>query len=323
LKKLQSAVKSKSAGCFEVDVLRVSTNFAYFIRTMLALPEEAWTESALAIYWHHFDCHEKCGAFCRRKDETAEQRSKSNKFYRSKEKDHELFTALEEIMSRFISMEKLKEVAHSYDTNPNEAMNGLIAWIAPKNKHYSGTQSLRTRVAVAVSIQCFGFESFFRMVFERLSIEMTPGTENWLQDHNKRREKRRSNSKLISSKKNRKAKHYIKVKVKTAQAQKDLQKGTNYSIGSGCDPEETVPEQTQTSTTEPPKKKARKPCRCGSNTHQKTNSLQCKLNKSYKDASPEIIAKLEMDEADQDAFDTMNDGQDYLAAKLNKLEEEL
>ena len=49
----------------------------------------------------------------------------------------------------------LDEVAHGYDTNCNESMNNLTAWIAPKNKCYSGMGSLRTRVACAVAIQTF------------------------------------------------------------------------------------------------------------------------------------------------------------------------
>ena len=31
----------------------------------------------------------------------------------------------------------LDEVAHGYDTNCNESMNNLTAWIAPKNKCYT------------------------------------------------------------------------------------------------------------------------------------------------------------------------------------------
>ena len=122
-----------------------------------------------------------CGAFCQRKDESPEDRKKSNKFYRCKERDAELYEALTGIIARLITMDRLKEVVHSYDTNPNEAMNNLIAWIAPKNKHYSGSVPLQARVCVATCVQSMGFDSFFRQLLKRLDIAVKAGANYWLE----------------------------------------------------------------------------------------------------------------------------------------------
>lgn len=102
---------------------------------------------------HHFDLHLNCGPFCKRKDETEAERKVSNKFCRSLEHDRELCDTLWTMLADYLSLERLREVAHNYDTNCNESMNDVIAWMAPKNKLLSGAVSLKTRVAVSVCIQ--------------------------------------------------------------------------------------------------------------------------------------------------------------------------
>lgn len=54
----------------------------------------------------------------------------------------------------------------------------------------------------------------------------------------------------------------------------------------------------------------RKACRCGSLTHQRTNSLQCPQNKICADASPDVIAGFQQDAEEQAALD--NPGEAHL-----------
>jgi hypothetical protein len=65
MKKLYSAKVAETAGCMEIDTLRIAKNFAYFIRTLAAIPEEEWETASAAVIDHHFDIHEGCGAFCK------------------------------------------------------------------------------------------------------------------------------------------------------------------------------------------------------------------------------------------------------------------
>ena len=65
------------------------------------------------------------------------------KFYHDKSKDAELCDKLCLIMARFVTLEALKEVVHNMDTCANESFNNTIVWVAPKNKVYSGSQSLQ------------------------------------------------------------------------------------------------------------------------------------------------------------------------------------
>jgi hypothetical protein len=101
-----------------------------------------------------------------------------------------LYKAIHDAIGDYLSLSRLKEVAHNYDTNCNEAINNLIAWIAPKNKYYSGSMSLKTRISFVVGIQSLGFDGFFRELLKRLGVDITPGTNHWLMMHDKAREKK-------------------------------------------------------------------------------------------------------------------------------------
>jgi hypothetical protein len=72
-------------------------------------------------------------------------------YFRWKTKDAKLYVKLQEILERFITPERLKEVAHGMDTQCNESFNNMFSWLAPKNKVYCGTQSLRNRLSASAS----------------------------------------------------------------------------------------------------------------------------------------------------------------------------
>jgi hypothetical protein len=57
-------------------------------------------------------------------------------------KDAKLYAVLSEKLARFITQERLSEMAHPLDTNMNEAFNNICTWFAPKNKVFAGTQAL-------------------------------------------------------------------------------------------------------------------------------------------------------------------------------------
>jgi hypothetical protein len=198
---LASTKVKDTCGCLEIDVLRVSTNFKYFIRQLAILPEEEWLSSASAMVNHHFDIHDSCGAFCKHKEKSKETRKALNKFYHDKEKNSELYRALTDVLSKYTTTECLWEVAHEYDTNPNESMNDLILWITPKNKCCLGSMSLTTRIAAVMCIQTLSFKAFFGQLFQRLGIVMTQGTRYWLGQKDKPHEKNKEKAKELTTKK--------------------------------------------------------------------------------------------------------------------------
>lgn len=180
MKALTRKKVKQTAGCQETDQLRITKNFAHFIRELHTLPIDEWVSASRSVTDHHFDLHENCGPFCQRKLESDEDRKKSNKFHRSREKDSELHDALWLSLGDCLTLDRLKEVAHDYNTNCNESLNGIIAWMAPKNKFFSGSASLKSRVAVAVCVQTLGFESFLRTLLGRVKVDITDGTAHWL-----------------------------------------------------------------------------------------------------------------------------------------------
>ena len=134
--------KAQRCGLTKVDVLRIATNYAYMMRTLTSIPKEQWLEAALAVLEHHFDNHEHCGKFCQRKNMSEEQRRLSDKIYRCKTTDKDLYDYLANVLARFITIEALEEVGHGGDTQVNESLNQTITWYAPKNKTYAGSVSL-------------------------------------------------------------------------------------------------------------------------------------------------------------------------------------
>ena len=160
-------------GLTKVDILRISTNFAYMMRTLPQQPRERWLDAARAVVEHHFDNHEFCGDFCNRKGLTDEQRSGSQKIYRCKQKDEKLYAYLNDAIARFITKEALDEVGHGHDTQVNESLNNTIAWYAPKNKTYSGTYSLTNRISIASGVHSIGAEQYYTCLLKKLGIKVT------------------------------------------------------------------------------------------------------------------------------------------------------
>ena len=113
-----------------MDCRRLSKNFAFMARKLQYLEtDDEIMDAGKAVLEHHFDNHDHCGAWCKRKvllqqlqqepppdndDDGATDKKK--KFYRDKQKDSELYHKLQSIIARFVTLEALKEVAHNMDT---------------------------------------------------------------------------------------------------------------------------------------------------------------------------------------------------------------
>jgi hypothetical protein len=60
----------------QMDSTRIGKNFAYMARTLKDRPVGEFVDAAKAVLEHHFDCHDYCGDWCKRKHETLEQRQR-------------------------------------------------------------------------------------------------------------------------------------------------------------------------------------------------------------------------------------------------------
>jgi len=228
------STKKSNMTIAHMDVLRLGTNFAHMVRTLHGKTDEAMLTASKAVIEHHFDCHTHCGDWCKRKDQTDEEREEKKKCYRSKEKDATSHKELLKRIERFVTLESLHEVAHQCDTLCNESFNNIAAWLAPKNKVHGTTESLKNRVAVAVGITSLGTEEHFTELFRRLGVTMTPVVEHCIHLQSKCRSNRNAKSKTAEGKKKRVDNYHKKLLEKTATAKREKAKreGT-YSTGMG------------------------------------------------------------------------------------------
>ena len=232
---LADAKGGKNLTMTKCDAIRISHNFGYFIRTLKDLPDETYyCKAADCILDHHFDNHKNCAKWCRRKVATAEEIKKKKKFYRSMEHDGKLYAKLKDIIARYISIERLRELAHGHDTQVNESLNNTAAWLAPKNKMYCSTHSLSNRIAMAIGIVSLGFRVYYERLFKELGIQLSAETAHFLHTKERARSKKLAKAKTKESKLKRQEKKHdsLKIQTTTAKREKAQREGT-YGSGIG------------------------------------------------------------------------------------------
>ena len=254
----------------KMDVKRLGKNFGYMARNLSRMSEDLYCHAARAVLEHHFDNHEYCGDWCKRKRLSAEAAAASQRYYRCKTKDKALYDALLPILNKYISFERLKEIAHGMDTNANESINNTISYFAPKNRVYCATRSLQTRIGMAIGIVSLGFQPYFVRLFKELGIAMPPNVLHYLEVRDSYRTKRLLKATKSSTKK------LLRKDKEDAKRQRDKRDGTYKSGGhianeGGFD---GIEEDTWS------KKKKRLCPFCGLARHVTTWSKKCKLHPS-------------------------------------------
>jgi hypothetical protein len=177
-----------------MDPTRIGKNFAYMARTLKDRPCEAFVDAAKAVLEHHFDNHQYCGDWCKRKHETQAQRERVVKYYRNSQNDAKLYAILHEKILRFITANKLIEMAHGMDTNVNEAFNQICTWFSPKDKVFAGSGRLDN------SLNSLGYNEFFTGLLMKLGITMTDNVAHYLHVKENTRVKRLAKIKDKASK---------------------------------------------------------------------------------------------------------------------------
>ena len=270
----------------------IGKNFAYMVRQLPRLTtDEQFVEAGLATLEHHFDNHHFCGDWCRRKNQPASRQQDHDRFYRSKTKDAELYTKLQEIVEKYITVDRLKEVSHGMDTNINESFNNTFSWLAPKNKVDCGTQSLQTRLTMGIGIQGLGLLEYFKKLFVKLGIEITSNVLNFLSVKETKQAKRISKVKLTDSKKQQLHAKFEALRQNEAIAKKERAKreGT-YKTGINM---EDISEDDGNNNKNPNNKNCNKRksvvCKhCGKKGHSTTRSKKCLRHKDNNTCADEL-----------------------------------
>jgi hypothetical protein len=170
-------------------------------------------------------------------------------------------------------VERLKEVAHGMDTQVNESFNNTFSWLAPKNKVYCGSQSLKNQLCMGIGINLLGTEAYFNKLFDELGISMTPNVIHFLQMKETKRLRKLRKVKLPDTKRDCLKNKYEQLRKDTAiiaQKERTKRDGT-YKSGQNVletdGSEEDVIVSACRSTRPPAKKKPIKCKCCGGNDH--------------------------------------------------------
>jgi hypothetical protein len=177
---LNTAMVDEKLTMTRMHSTRIGKNFAYMARTLKDRPIHEFADAAKTVLEHHFDNHQYCGDWCKRKHESAAQRLRIIKYYKNRENDAKLYSLLFDKIERFTSLDKLVEMAHGMDTNVNEAFNQVCNWFSPKNKVFAGSGSLHNRISFVVGINSLGYNAFFTRVYEKLGITMNANVAHYL-----------------------------------------------------------------------------------------------------------------------------------------------
>jgi hypothetical protein len=280
-----SKVKEK-ATMTRMDSTRIAKNFGYFIRTLPSLQENEYEVKARAVLEHHFDNHEFCGEFCKRKVMTEEQLANGERYYRCPVKDADLYKVLTKIVSRFVSLDRLKEVSHGMDTQVNESFNNTASWLAPKNKMYCGTTSLSNRISIGLGIVSLGFLQYFTRLYHALGIAMTPNIVHFLQVKDKQRSKRLSAMKTTKAKRDRMKRKYLQLQEDEKIAKKERSKRdgtykTGMNVADGAVDGYTADDLLRAAATKPTRRSRNKNevcSHCGLKGHSTKRSKKCLHN---------------------------------------------
>jgi hypothetical protein len=223
---LQNARAAEKKTMPRMDSTRIGKNFGYMILSLSRMPEAQYCSAGTAVLKHHFDMHDHCGPWCSRKRQMPEQCLTSGRYYRDMNKKPEalLYAVLDEKVSRFITLERLKEVAHGMDTQVNESFNNTVSWFAPKNKVYCGSRSLTNRIRLALGINTLGLLPYFKRLYAMLGINMTENIIHFLEVKSNNRIKRLAKLKTKDKKNDRLKRKFQQLKDDTEVARKERSK---------------------------------------------------------------------------------------------------
>jgi hypothetical protein len=241
LRSIEKQPKAISKGIYKVDcTMKLHRNFGYMVKQLKNVPEDQWVGHAKAVLEHHFEHHVHCDSSWRHRKnmslaELANDRGKKGKYYRCKERDSQEHELLKSIVDKYISIERLHEVAHGHSTQMNESMNNNIAWLAQKNNTLSGSVGLSLRIHLVVGITLVGYEPYLAELLNQMGITLTKGTAKHLNRIWVQKEKRAKKQKELSHKRDRQARKRKKLDMEIEVAEKEGQKGAWYRPGEGFD----------------------------------------------------------------------------------------
>ena len=135
----------------------------------------------------------------------------------------------------YITVDNLKMLDHQKHTCLNEALNNSVAAFAPKNRFFSGTNSLEARVRMTAGINIKGHFLFWYEVLKQMRITMTKLLEAVLIKKDERLEKNRERCNLPSTKLKRSQKMRENIIDQLRQYREATAAGKTYGSGTAVE----------------------------------------------------------------------------------------
>ena len=190
--------------------------------------------------------------------------------------------------------------------------------VCTKKKTYCGSDSLKNRIGMAVSIHSFGYNVFFLDLFNRLGLTIDARVKFCLEQKQKSRMASLSKSQTLSFKKARKESQYVKVRQYHAKLKGDMTKGRAYKSGIAMDDEATIVRCK----------------RCKEEGHRTANSKLCKYYRHAESGTmtqnSETITEphtpmredVQMENDTQDSTDELDFGETYFDSQVTEISTE-
>ena len=154
----------------ELEDSEDATNISGVIRDYVENPTEIFSVSEL-------------DDLKRKERELIERRE--NGYYRNKEIHKNAYKQIYEAYLPFITRENLLMLHHPWSTQRNESMNKSVSAYAPKDRTFSTTKSLLTRVSVAGAVQGSGNSKVWNSIYNKVGVPIDPVLSKQLENTDK------------------------------------------------------------------------------------------------------------------------------------------
>ena len=121
-----------------------------------------------------------------------------------------------------------------FDTQKNESMNNVIAYVAPKNKTMAHSMTLNNRISCIVGISIFEFNTYWEQVFNLMDIKTTPTLTDFLQVETLNAEKKKSYYQRYDIKRLRAFHKQAMIKQQLYDNMLERRSGMDYNAGILC-----------------------------------------------------------------------------------------
>ena len=163
-----------------------------------------------------------------------EKREQEPYYYMCKFHDFEDYKRMRSEYEMYTSEEALAQCLHRYDTQKNESLNIVIAKYAPKNRHYSKSVALLTRVYVAVGVSLVRKQMYWSEVCKELGFNSGKIMDEILGSDDKVYHSRRERAMSLTGKRMRQKTNYERIKrLKTEEGSDRKKKLAMYKAGAG------------------------------------------------------------------------------------------